>query len=908
MSHDIKLQETRTMSNTNQEPEWHTVHNKHTGMPTAINHLKSNPYMTNTTETSKINEENSSWYLGILSRQRNSNQRATGTTSHKQQNQRNNSTAAPLETRAHFEIENKKSSYFTPNSIQPTTSPTQTHTKTQTKEFTSTSVNRDTPTPPQRDNTFPQNKNNTLTKSPFIQPKTSTMTVDTVTTDTNKMNHQKTAATSATLLAIAKTISEKIATSKTNTTRTSAMPTKTLPNAQESMLKLPKLVPPAPVYPTPTQATTICIPLMIRMTQTTTIHGKFDKVRILTAILHALQQNDPACNISPRIQRINDNTNFQKNLHTADDILQTQTIDKYLDIPTETTTGHFRARILLNTNADLHILKRSATLIAWLKSENITIDRNPLENSLKPQQIGFFTHYIVRADKTSMYEERISSSISDNCPPFFLQTKHLHASQAKTRVWNVYGDPAHVDIIIEKLKAAYNTGTFRQFFPWREYNSLQQAQQLTIIQMNNQFNTDFRSLMIPGFNTNDNNNVKMWDDDKPIEPVLDDEGEPTGKWAFTNQHEDDDMQEDDITDRFHNDFNLTTINITDFIQQNFISGDTTPIFAHVYDPINGTREVLVPLKHVPEAFDLIKTLKVELCRVMNLKSIQQSFDDGDDIIRQANISTPWTPFDIQTSIPAAHNTSIQYKPPQQPRKKRTKGFYHSETSSNKSYYEVASHNHNFYEHNRDQITVSSDTINSTITNPSQITEINLNNTGKSTDQLLATITNLQQDMKHLQDTITFIDQKIDQTSNEQSHDFRVSVEKCNQRIDDLKNDTSQSIQTLTSTFVEQMQLSQNSTNSLLINLLEKREVSLLEKMNDQIMLALSQSDGSTRSPTRKRCSATTSIENNSPSEMDTTMENQTQTVTLRASTIKNPYMKDTQTHRNAECALPVITN
>jgi hypothetical protein len=133
---------------------------------------------------------------------------------------------------------------------------------------------------------------------------------------------------------------------------------------------------------------------------------------------------------------------------------------------------------------DLHTLKRSPELIAWLKNENITLDRNPLEKSLKPQQIGFFTHFIVRADKTQMYKQRASVNTTTNCPPFFLQVKHIQISQTKTKVWNVYGNPSHIDEITAELKNAYNTTSFRQFYSWKEYSSLQKTQQITNVNLN----------------------------------------------------------------------------------------------------------------------------------------------------------------------------------------------------------------------------------------------------------------------------------------------------------------------------------------------------------------------------------------------------------------------------------------
>jgi hypothetical protein len=85
------------------------------------------------------------------------------------------------------------------------------------------------------------------------------------------------------------------------------------------------------------------------------------------------------------------------------------------------------------------------------------------------------------------------------------------------------------------------------------------------------------------------------------------------------------------------------------------------VFTQVYEPVQGPREVLVPFKHVPEALDLIKTIKAELCRVMIPDSIQKAFIKQDDIITQAITMKPWITFDIQTTIPEAHTTHLRKK-------------------------------------------------------------------------------------------------------------------------------------------------------------------------------------------------------------------------------------------------------
>jgi hypothetical protein len=228
---------------------------------------------------------------------------------------------------------------------------------------------------------------------------------------------------STTLLAIAKSISDKInnktikAPNKANAIGTyRTMPVKTHKHSP-TILMIPKSIPPPPLKTYDINKATICLPLTIRIKQTQ--QSTFNKKRILTAILHAFKQTHPECHISPKIQDRTDDLEQYKNIHLAEDIPDDQNIDSYMEIPINNPSGQFCARILLNCTEQLHIVKRSKDFIAWLKNENITIDRNPLATSLKPQQIGFFTHNIVRQDKTEMYEKRVTDTTSIDCPPFF---------------------------------------------------------------------------------------------------------------------------------------------------------------------------------------------------------------------------------------------------------------------------------------------------------------------------------------------------------------------------------------------------------------------------------------------------------------------------------------------------------
>jgi hypothetical protein len=202
---------------------------------------------------------------------------------------------------------------------------------------------------------------------------------------------------------------------------------------------------------------------VVRITKPKSSIGKFNKHRILTALLHAFQNIHPHTNIHQNLDTTNNTT---KLLYLDTDIPTDDTIHHYLELQeTPTQNDDFCARIILNCEFDLYTLKRNRELIQWLKSEMISIDRNPLQSILKPRQIGFLTHFMTRIDQTDLYEQLLRSQVSKGCPQFFIQAKHIKAGVASTRVWNVYACHSDIDEITKHFKLAYNNEEIRQFFP-----------------------------------------------------------------------------------------------------------------------------------------------------------------------------------------------------------------------------------------------------------------------------------------------------------------------------------------------------------------------------------------------------------------------------------------------------------
>jgi hypothetical protein len=397
----------------------------------------------------------------------------------------------------------------------------------------------------------------------------------------------------------------------------------------------------------------------------------------------------------------------------------------------------------------------------------------------------------------------------------------------------------------------------------------------------------------------------MWEDDNPIRPVLTTTGAITGKWEFTNTVDESNMIEEDIMDRFCNNINLTTTTISDFIQQKFISGDNTPVFAHVYEPIFGTREVLVAHKHVPEALDLIRHIPVELCRYMSLDTINHSIVDSDNILAIANSTDPWQPFDIHTSIQA---TIYLDSPKRNTRQKRP--GHNSATASKRSYSAVAktcdtnniNHTINYPCPEQPQ-TNTTFPISHTTGSTANKTNIDMNN------RILVIVTTLQSDITHLRNSIVTIDNKIISSIKTTSEDIQTAEQRCVNRIDALQTNTAKSISEISNTFLEQMKIQQQSTNTILLKLLETREESLLNKIDEKIQnIRNNNSHSPTQSPTRKKPSQT--AQNAQVPEPNILLNrenlNPDQKSSIHSTTpqIINPYQHNSLRRRSVENTLP----
>jgi hypothetical protein len=702
-------------------------------------------------------------------------------------------------------------------------------------------------------------------------------------------------------------ISEKIhcpSSNKSNKTNNEQHPTVTELHATTAtkhttpLLLLPKTIPPAPItYPTPT-ANKYCTPITVRIHKPKHQTGHFDKHRILLSILHAIQMADPSANIAPSPQHdySNDFEHFTESdiIHHSEHIPKNGIdLDRYFEFPSTTRVDRFNARLILNSDLDFHAFKRNQNIIAWLHRENIQLDRSPLESTIQPQQIGFFTHMIARTDQTTLYEARIQQNTSMDCPHFFLQIKYIRIGSVSTKVWNVYSNKDDHDTIKHELKRAYNSPQLRQFYAWDEFQSLQPGQQMSIIQRQNAFNMELRSLIIDGFNTNINTTNIQWHDESHST------SNPDRELILMTQ-------DNEMIDDPPNKPTFATTPIAEYIHKTYISGDGMPIFEHVYHPCEGKCEVLVKHTHIPEALSIIKVITIELCRAMPPNIAHNVFPDATTLIEAGHTSTAWKPFDIQQQIQPTSTAAVTDHSSSSHGTKRLRRQKYNQCTYTKAVQNLRSlplSETNINYNRSPEPTVASTLTNGSTTSPPQ-TRCAIGNKSSSFEQ--GVITSLQEDIRTLTNTITTIEERVtnNQQLNEQSIQHLNTTHKEN--FETLTKDNKSQMTAISVSIFDQMRQNQVEIHQTLSQLFIQRENALEQKLNTNLDMIMAKIHGSTHSPVRKK-STTQHDTSTMQTEDDTPCTNSDSPSHINISTINstnystehfNPYNKTSLRRRS----------
>jgi hypothetical protein len=154
-----------------------------------------------------------------------------------------------------------------------------------------------------------------------------------------------------------------------------------------------------------------------------------------------------------------------------------------------------------------------------------------------------------------------------------------------------------------------------KFFSWKEFTSLQPELRDIAFQKQLLFNRTYKSVVLTGFKDNDDN-VKM-----------------VYKIPQTGEIEISEEKKDPLEDVY----------VTDYLQDWISAGNGSPMFYHVYEPIEGKRDTMVQIDNFAEATDFSQVCLREMARVMNSPARAMVFQDV-KAVEESITKAIWQPY------------------------------------------------------------------------------------------------------------------------------------------------------------------------------------------------------------------------------------------------------------------------
>jgi hypothetical protein len=332
------------------------------------------------------------------------------------------------------------------------------------------------------------------------------------------------------------------------------------------------------------EPTELMMPIVFKISRPRKSEMQINNSRTVAAILAAMQNVFPDTYLIP--QNI---TILDKNIINPLEIPPHDTaLSKYITFEPDTPDRTIMARIYMRSNNRLTEYKKDLPFCKYLAREHIVMDEVRLM-TINPPTVGFFEDIVPDPDNIKMHTIRLRKHLPAKHPRFQLFVKSLFDSkQRSTKIVVLKCDQCDFDTIHELFVELDKKDTIK-FFSWKEFTSLPSELRDTAFQKQLLFNKTYRSVVLSGFRDNEDN-VKM-----------------IYKIKQTGQIEESEDKKDPLEDVF----------VTDYIQQWLTAGNGSPLFSHVYEPIEGSRDTMVHIDNYAEAMDYSKIILRELARVMN---------------------------------------------------------------------------------------------------------------------------------------------------------------------------------------------------------------------------------------------------------------------------------------------------
>ena len=353
--------------------------------------------------------------------------------------------------------------------------------------------------------------------------------------------------------------------------------------------------------------TTKIIPLLIKLRPPAGNKQHPHKSRIIIGVMRALQ-----CLYHDTYL-----ANIHNNHPTTDMICDTnliptdeQILENYVTMSCD--GKQFIGKIFIHTNNDIIKYKQSPQLRSYLAKEHLVLDENVL-TSVRPSNVGFFETTIPRNETIELHTKRLLKKLPKNSPKFQLSISSLYVrSGSRCRIIMMRADSENVTTLQEEMRKLNDKKTLA-FFHWGEFLSLTQEQRESIINHQNKWNKNIRSLLLTGFTSNP--------DSHPMKTI-----------------DEEDMDTNTVTSDF-----LYSTSVTEYFRKYVKTGNGNNLFAYVYPPTCGTYEFLVKAQHESEAKDYLNKAIGELVKRMTPDVIDMTFEDTEAATALIH-STPWKPY------------------------------------------------------------------------------------------------------------------------------------------------------------------------------------------------------------------------------------------------------------------------
>jgi hypothetical protein len=160
-------------------------------------------------------------------------------------------------------------------------------------------------------------------------------------------------------------------------------------------------------------------------------------------------------------------------------------------------------------------------------------------------------------------------------------------------------------------------------------------------------------------------------------------------------------------------------------------------------------------------------------------------------------------------------------------------------------------------------------------------------------------------MKMIQESLNHLNNKVDENRENQHQEMALLETRCTQRITASSLEQQTKIQDISKTLLQQIQHDQTSNQILLRSILEERDSSMEQKMNENFQAILSKLNCNSISPTRKKSNQTPTTQQPEGDEImhDSTVKD----CHDRMSNVINPYHKNSQQRRNVTITLPTTS-